>query len=137
LETAQTRHLLVLRLAVVYLVVQGVAIIGWWALLLLRPETRQDFTAPGAPDATLLAFIVGDLTIYAVGSLVAAYGLAYRRSWGWAALCVNAGAGVYAALYGLALPLFSGGVWIGALMMAPALVVLPALVWLLRPEKIG
>jgi hypothetical protein len=122
-------------LAVLYLVVQGLAVIGWWTLLLLRPEIRQDFTAPGSPDATLLAFIVGDLTIYATGSLVAAYGLAYRRSWGWAALCVNTGAGVYAALYGLALPMFSGGAWIEALMMAPALVVLPALVWLLRPEK--
>jgi hypothetical protein len=115
------------------LVIQGVAVFAWWAILLLRPDTRQFFKVPDASDASLLAFMVGDLTIYATGSLVAAYGLALGRTWGWAALCVNAGAGIYAALYGLTLPLFSGGVWLGALMMAPALVVLPMLVWLLRP----
>jgi hypothetical protein len=81
--------------------------------------------------------MAGDVTIYGAGSLVAAFGLALRRWWGWAALCVNMGAGVYAALCGVTLPLFGGGVWLGALMMAPAIVVLPMLVWLLRPARAG
>ena len=132
-----TRQHWIRRFAVGYLTVQGLAVTGWWALLLLEPESRRAFTAPGAPDSTLLAFMAGDLTIYAVGSLVAAYGLALGRKWGWAALCVNMGTGVYAALYAVTLPLFSRGVWLGALMMAPAIVVLPALVWLLRPARDG
>ena len=134
--TAQTRHFRVRRLAILYLVVQGVAVFAWWALLLLHPEAREAFAASGAPETTLLAFMPGDLIVYGAGSLLAAYGLAHGRAWGWAALCVNAGAGVYAALYGLALSLLGGGAWLGAVMMAPALVVLPALVWLLRLEKI-
>ncbi len=123
------------RPAVAYLVVQGVAVYLWWVMLLLLPETREPFRAPGAPDSTLLAFVGADLLVYAGGSLVAAYGLARGRSWAWGILCVVAGASVYAALYALALPLFSGGAWLGALMMAPALAVPPLLAWIFRPVK--
>jgi hypothetical protein len=122
-------------LAIAYLIIQGVAVYAWWTILLLFPAAREPFKAPGAPDSTLLAFIGADLLVYAGGSLAAAYGLARRSSWAWPALCVNAGAAIYAALYALALPLFSGGAWLGALMMAPALVVSPALVWVFRPAS--
>lgn len=123
-------------LAVAYLIVQGVAVYLWWAVLLLFPAAREPFKAPGAPDATLLAFIGADLLLYGGGSLFAAYGLARRLSWGWMMLCIDVGASVYAALYALALPLLSGGGWLGALMMVPALVVSPLLVWAFRPANL-
>ncbi len=91
--------------------------------------------APGAPDASLLAFFVPDLLIYAGGALVVAYGLMRQSAWAWPVLCINAGAAVYAAVYALTLPLVSGGGWLGAVMMLPSLVVLPIAVWLLRPER--
>ena len=91
--------------------------------------------APNAPDATLLAFLGADLLLYAGGSFAAAYGLSRRRPWAWPVLCIHAGAAAYAALYGLALPLFSGGGWLGAALMTPSLIVLPVLVWRLRPRS--
>jgi len=122
------------KLVIVFLTLQGIGTFVWWAVLLAFPPAREPFLAPGAPDTTLLAFLVPDLVIYAGGALVAAYGLLRQTRWAWPALCVNAGAAVYAALYSLALPLLSGGGWLGALMMLPSLVVLPAAVWLLRPR---
>ncbi len=121
------------RLAVLFLILQGAGVVAWWVVIGLFPAARGPFLAPDAPDTTLLAFVGSDLALYAGGSIVAAIGLARRRRWAWGALCVHAGAGVYAALYGLALPLFSGGGWLGAIMMSPSLVVLPVLVWKLRP----
>ena len=134
-EQALRQSDLVRNLVILFLTLQGVGTFVWWALLFLIPVARAPFIAPGAPDSTLLAFLVPDLLIYAGGALVAAYGLLRRNAWAWPALCVNAGAAVYAALYALTLPLLSGGGWLGALMMLPSFVVLPAAVWLLRPER--
>jgi hypothetical protein len=122
-------------LAVLYLTVQGVAVAVWWILLLLVPAAREPFLAPGAPESTLFAFMLPDLAIYASSSLLAAYGLAVGRAWAWSVLCFHAGAALYATLYALTLPLLSGGAWLGAAMMAPALLVLPVLLWLLRPAE--
>ncbi len=120
------------RLCVLFLIAQGASIAAWWLMLFLRPDTRAAFMAPGADDATLLAFGVGDLLLYGGGSLVAAWGLVRRARWAWPALCVVAGAGLYAALYSVSLPLLSGGGWLGAVIMAPVLLLLPTVVWLSR-----
>jgi hypothetical protein len=119
--------------AVWFLTVQGAGVVAWWAALLLFPSARSPFLVPGAPDETLFAFLGADLLLYAGGSFVAAYGLSRRCPWAWPVLCIHAGAVVYAALVGLALPLLSGGAWLGAILMAPSLVLLPILVWRLRP----
>jgi hypothetical protein len=124
-------------LAVLFLVVQGAGVLVWWLVLLFFPPARAPFLAPDAPESTLFAFIAGDVVIYAGGSFLAAFGIARRRRWAWSALCVNAGAAVYAALYALMLPLLSGGAWLGAIFMFPSLVIMPLLVWLLRPEVSG
>jgi len=121
-------------LAIAFLLLQAAGVLAWWATLLLVPDARQPFLAPNAPDSTLLAFIGADMALIVGGSLVTAYGLARRWSWAWVALCVHTGAVVYAALYALALPVFSAGGWLGGLLMTPSLVVLPVLVWLLRPK---
>ncbi len=122
------------RLAVLFLILQGAGVIIWWLILLISPLARSLFLVQGAPLPTLFAFIGADLLLYAGGSFLAAFGLARKERWAWSALCVHAGAVIYAALYGLTLPLISdGGAWLGAVMMAPSLVVLPALLWMLRP----
>ena len=122
------------KLIVAFLVAEGAGVGLWWGILLAWPAARQPFLAPGAPDSTLLALLGADLLLYAGGAWVAAYGLARRRAWAWTALCVHAGAALYAALSGLALPLVSGGGWLGALLMAPSLVGLPWALWWLRRE---
>jgi hypothetical protein len=121
----------------VFLVAEGAGALVWWGVLLAVPAARRFFLAPGAPDSTLLAFGAADLILFAGGALASAYGLATRRRWAWPVLCVHAGAAAYAALYSLALPLVSGGGWLGAALMAPSLVVSPFLVWWLRPSRTG
>jgi hypothetical protein len=123
------------RFAVVYLVLQGVGALGWWAALAAWPEVRVHFQPAGAPDATLFAFAVADLMLFAVGSLTAAVGVARGAAWAWPVLLVHCGAAVYAGLYCLTLPLVAGGSgWVGAVLMAPAVVVPPWLAWRLRPR---
>jgi hypothetical protein len=125
------------KVGIAFLIVQSTGVLLWWALMLLFPAARTSFLAPGAPDTTLFAFFLADLLLYAGGSFLAAYGLARDRRWAWPVLCAHAGAAVYATLYGLALPLFSGGGWLGAVLMAPSLLFLPVLVWQLRPESLS
>jgi hypothetical protein len=122
------------RLAEWFLIFQAAGTSLWWVILLLYPAARAPYLAPGAPDSTLLAFALADLVFYIAGSLVVAWGLATRKSWAWPVLCVHAGGIVYSALYGLGLPLFSGGGW-GSLMMFPSMLFEPAFVWLLRPMR--
>ena len=58
------------RLAIVYLIVQGVGALIWWAMLLFAPSSREPFLAAGAPDSTLLAFLTPDLVLFAGASLL-------------------------------------------------------------------
>jgi hypothetical protein len=122
------------RLAIWFLIVQATGTLLWWVILLLYPAARAPFMALGAPDSTLFAFAPADVTFYIVGSLAVAWGLTRRKSWAWPLLCVHSGAIVYSALYGLGLLLFSGGGG-GALMMLPSMIIEPAFVWLLRPDR--
>jgi hypothetical protein len=123
------------RLAAAYLVVQGVGVLAWWVLLLTVPASRSLFTATGAPDAVLLAFLVGDVVLVGVGSLVAAVGVARAARWAWPVLLAHAATAVYAGLYCVSLPLFAGGSgWVAAVAMTPVLVVPAVLAGLLRPR---
>jgi hypothetical protein len=121
------------RLAVWFLILQASGTAIWWVVLLLYPAARAPYLAPGAPDSTLFAFAIADLASYMGGSVLVAVGLARSKPWAWPLLCVHTGAIVYSALYGLSLPLFSGGGW-GSLMMLPSMIIEPAFVWLLRPR---
>ena len=125
------------RWAAAFLVLEGTGGTIWWVGMLAVPGWRTPFLAPGAPDSTLLALGPADLVFFLGGSFLSAWGLARQRFWSWPALCVHAGAACYAALTALALPLLSGGGWLGALLMAPAFLVLPVLVWRLRPKVVS
>ncbi|MBV9864456.1 MAG: hypothetical protein JO316_03850 [Abitibacteriaceae bacterium] len=121
-------------LAIWFLVIEGVGSLIWWSALILTPASRAAFMFPGTSDATLLAFMGADLILFTGASLLSAYGLQQKRKWAWPVLCLHTGAAVYATLYCLALSLLSGGGWIGTIMMAPCLVVLPYLTWNLYPK---
>lgn len=122
------------KLAALYFLLQGIGGAFWWITLWRWPRSRQWFLAEQAPDATLFAFAVPDILLYACGSLVCAYVLSTRKPWGWTALCIHTGASVYAGLYCWNLFWLSPNTWPGALLMTPAVVVTPTLVWLLRFE---
>lgn len=121
------------RIAVAFLLLEGLGGTVWWLALFLAPGIRAAFLAPGAPESTLLAFCVPDLLLYVGAGFAAAYGLSGDLRWGWPVLCVHSGAAVYASLYALSLPFLSGGGWWGAALMAPSLLCLPYLTWRLRP----
>ena len=121
------------RFAVWFLTIQGVGALLWWTVLWLWPPARSPFLAPGAPDATLMSFLVADLVFYIGGSLVSAYGLKVGYHWGWTILCVHAGAAGYGGLYCMMLPVLSGGGWWGAMLMLPSLVLPSFFAWCLRP----
>jgi hypothetical protein len=127
-------HPLIRWLAIVFLFGEGVAVVVWWLWLLTFPVAREPFLATGAPDSTLLAFLPADVLLYSCGAFASAYLLLRGSKAAWPVLCFHAGTGCYAALYALALPLLGGGAFTGAVLMFPALVVLPLLVWLFRPE---
>ncbi len=120
------------RLSVLFLILQATGAAIWWAVLLLYPSARGPYMAPGAPDSSLFAFVLPDLAFYILVSLVVAWGVARGKSWAWPLLCLHSGAIGYSALYGLGLPLFSGGGW-GSLMMLPSFAIESLFVWLLRP----
>lgn len=121
-------------IGLVYLSVQAVALVGYWAWLSAVPEARGLFRVRGSTDGSLMAFWLGDLTIYGGTSVLAAWGIWRRKRWVHGLLCVHAGAAVYAAMYAIAVLWWDPGRWLGALMMAPALIVPPALAWLTRAQ---
>ena len=128
----------VARFGRLYLLAEGVLAFAWWVMLLAVPETRRHFVAPGAPDVTLLAFLLPDVVLFAGAALLAAHGLGRQASWAWPVLCAHAGAAAYAALYCVAVTVMSrGGAWLAAVLMAPSLVITPWLAWRLRPSGRG
>lgn len=108
--------------SIAHLLIQAAALAAYWAVLFTFPAARAPFIPAGAGDAALLAFAIGDLSIYGGTSAAGAWGAWRRRRWTGPVLWVHAGAAVYAALYAFALAAFDPGRWIGAAMMAPALV---------------
>lgn len=116
-----------------YLTLQGIGTLVWWAALTLVPAWREWFTASGAPTATLWAFLPADIVLISGASLVSAWGLAFRRRWGWPILCVQAGASLYAGLYCMQLWLLDPSTWRALVLMVPVLVIPAGLAWLLRP----
>ena len=121
--------------AIVFFVVQGVGVIIWWAYLLTFRDAYALFFPRGTPASDVYAMLLPDLFIFAGSSLLAAYALARDHSWSWPLVCIHAGAALYAALYGVSLPLFGEGGWLGGAMMLPSLVIPVLLAWLLRPSR--
>jgi protein-S-isoprenylcysteine O-methyltransferase Ste14 len=123
-------------LASFYLILQGLGVAAWWALLWLRPAARAPFLPPHNDPTALLAFAAPDLAFIAVGSLLA--GLFLRRGNGWALplTWLTAGAVDYATVYVLMWSALTGGGWLGFVMMAPTAIVSTTLALDLAAEKL-
>ncbi len=117
------------------LIIQSIGAGIWWGILWRVPEMRRLFLAPEAPISTLFSFSLPDAILILMGGLVSAWGIAQRKTWAGVALSLHTGAIVYAGLYALALPLFSGGAWLGCVLMLPSMICLPLLLWKLYTEK--
>lgn len=130
-----TNSKLSLVAAVGYLASQGIGGLAWWVMLLIWPESRGYFLAPGSPDTSLLAFAAPDLLLFVGGSLAAAYGLGTNRAWAWPVLLLHTGAALYAALFAVSLCWLAPNTWLGAALMGPSLVVPALIAWRLRPGK--
>lgn len=120
------------RFAILWVVLQTIGLIAWWSMLLLLPSTRGWFLIPGSPELNLLAFLLPDAVLGILVGIISVAALHRRHPLSWPSLVILTGAMAYAALYCGAVALAGGG-WIGAVLMAPCLLVLPLLCWRLRP----
>lgn len=113
---AATSH----RFARAYFLLQGIAGIGWWGMLLAVPSTRGWFAAEGAGEEGLLALAVADIALYAGASLLCGWRLGRSGVGPAGLLWFTCGAVWYATLTALGMALFAGAPWTGAVCMAPS-----------------
>ena len=108
--------------AAIYFVIQGLAVISWWALLYLVPLTRQYFLLERSSETSLMAFWLADLSFLGIGSLAASW-LCYRdHEFARIAAWFVTGAVSYAAVYCFAFALMTDVGWLGVTMMFPAMI---------------
>jgi hypothetical protein len=96
-----------------YFLIQAITGAAFWILLWLRTEERGGFEMLGAERAVTNSFLLADLVLGIVGSLVAAGGILAGRRWAPAVAMFVAGGIVYATVYIL--------FWVGATGQAPAM----------------
>jgi protein-S-isoprenylcysteine O-methyltransferase Ste14 len=108
--------------AAIYFALQGIAVTVWWLLLFFVPDSRKYFRLETDSEISLLAFWLADLSLLAIGSVVAAM-LCWRdnRNAPTAAWFVT-GAVSYATLYCLAFAFFTDAGWLGVTLMFPAMI---------------
>ena len=127
--------------AALYFALQGASGLGWWAVLLLFPASRELFWlySPGGFDGRgLLAFALPDAIGFVALSLACAWALWRRSDAAWTLLCLLAGALGYATLFCVNLALVSNGETIlPALLMSPALGATVFWMLKLRPALFG
>ncbi len=109
------------RSASIYFALQGLAVIGWWALLFFVPRSRPFFYLGGSEDV-LLAFWLPDLGLLAAGSLAASAFALFDSKFLTIVLWMVTGAVAYATGYCLAFALLTDSGWLGVTLMFPALI---------------
>lgn len=122
-------------LAVAYLVAQAVLTVAWWMLLRASPDARSAFEL--APERDVLdAFLVADLAVFVVGSLVSA--LAIKRGWPGATAIVwfTAGGVVSATVLLIALVVGAGSAASGVAPMIAASLATVAVAALATPTAV-
>ena len=106
--------------AMLYLAFQAAAVIGWWVILLIRPEARSAFQIENGSQMSLLAFWLPDLLLVAGGSAASALLIYYRSKYQVASVWLLVGAISYATVYTFAFTLMSDRGWLGVALMLPA-----------------
>ncbi len=123
------------KLAIAYCMFQSAMLLVYWVWLFADPAAQSRFVPAGAPKAVIIAFAAPDLLVYFTASTLTAIGLAKRASWTIVAAAVHAGAAVYAALYATSLVVLDPAMWLGALLMSPALLGPPLVLWFAIAER--
>lgn len=108
------------KTAAAYYFIQGMAVVGWWVLLITRPEFRQWFALEGGSLTTLWAFWLPDLLIIAPVSLTTALLIFRQNRFASSSSWLVTGAVTYATLYTLAIAMMTDHGWLGVVLMLPA-----------------
>lgn len=99
------------KAAAIYFALQGLAVFGWWGLLILWPGSRRWFQLEPHSLMTLWAFWLPDLLLVAPFSLVASRLIGRRGRYAEAAAWLVTGAVTYATLYTAAIALMTDRGW--------------------------
>jgi protein-S-isoprenylcysteine O-methyltransferase Ste14 len=112
----------VTRNAAVYYMLQGLAVVGWWVLIIGSPDSRARFQLEADSQISLWAYWLPDLLLIGPGSFVGAALVYNRNRFATAALWLVSGAVTYATLHSLAIAMITDRGWLGvALMLAATL----------------
>lgn len=108
------------KAAAAYYLIQGLVVMGWWGLLITRPDTRRWFALESSSLTTLWAFWLPDLLIIGPVSLLAAILISLRNRYATSAMWLVTGGVTYATLYTLAIVMMTDHGWPGVVLMLPA-----------------
>lgn len=100
-----------------YFVAQAVAIVGWWMLLVLAPDSRVWFFPEPLTGDALMSFWLADLGLLVGGSLLTAWLVHTHNPAATAAAWFLAGAFYYPSIYCLTVSLKLGGGELGVAAM--------------------
>lgn len=106
------------RMAALYLSIQAGLGIVWWAILLLRPQSRAAFQPREYPSDFILTYALPDGLLFIGASGATAILLLRRSPAARLALWFTAGAVMYATLHCIGIALRTTGFWPSAIMMA-------------------
>lgn len=118
------------RVAQGYLLLQAMAVSGWWLWLCTSTEARERFVVAGWPEETLLAFAVPDSLLLVFGSAIASRGVALGRTWAPLAIWLVVGAAAYGAFYCVAASVMTDSMWLGSTMMLLCMASSGSVAWL-------
>lgn len=108
------------ELGALYLAIQGIATLLWWAVLLIAPMSRRLFLPAEWPDLVLTTLLLPDFLLFAGASLAASWAISKRQPWWKAVLLLHLGASGYATLTSIAIFLATREAALSVVLMLPA-----------------
>ena len=108
--------------AAIYFLIQGIAVFGWWTVLLMVPGTKGFFALDPRSGTPLLSFWLADLALLGVGSVAAGILCLRGSEFTRPAVWFVTGAVSYATLYCFAFALIADSGWLGVALMFPAVI---------------
>lgn len=111
-----------------YFAIQGVATLGWWALIAWSPAWRRWF-AFGDDVASLWMFFPADMLFWCGGSAAAAMGAWWQARWAPPVAWALCGAIAASVLHAATLATQARAGWPGVLLMVPALLLTLFCAW--------
>ncbi|MEQ1641936.1 MAG: isoprenylcysteine carboxylmethyltransferase family protein [Pyrinomonadaceae bacterium] len=109
------------RAAICYFFLQGLAVVGWWVFLYLRPDSQVWFVLDPHSAVSLYSFLIGDLLLIAPGSIATAVLVKLRWRHASAFTWLVTGGIAYASFYTFAYVLQTDVGWLGLALMFPSL----------------